>query len=310
MNIKVNSSINWDIRNVNIEDIKESTENVRITFESLESLAESIKENGLLYPPIIHRIDKNTYEVIDGHRRIRAVKTIGWQTVRCAVFDYELSKEEIQSIMIATDEEDRPWNKYDYAKRCFGLYDNTGSIETAAQKMGLHKNEIGKFIAVGSLDRDVLGMALKKNVPYNFVELLANKVATKQMTKKMNMTRNEMARLFIEKYLRGEAGPVSEFNKCVPKIKEADTEAINYWLKSNQGIDVLKALLLGSENNMKEFKKRFKRGLEKLKNEVIKLEEAENISLKDAEEIKAEAISLSDTTRRIHKKLHQRHKSS
>ena len=45
--------------------------------ESLEQLAVSIKENGLLNPLIVRKKSNGKYEMISGHRRKRALELIG-----------------------------------------------------------------------------------------------------------------------------------------------------------------------------------------------------------------------------------------
>ncbi|MDE5995722.1 MAG: ParB/RepB/Spo0J family partition protein, partial [Eubacterium sp.] len=60
--------------------------------EDLLSLAESIKENGVLQPLLARRINNSDYfEIIAGERRLRASILANMQTVPCLVVecDYE-----------------------------------------------------------------------------------------------------------------------------------------------------------------------------------------------------------------------------
>jgi len=60
----------------------------------LEDLACSIQRNGLLQPIGVYKRAKE-YHLIYGHRRLAAVKSLGWETVTCSIkeSEEELSKE-------------------------------------------------------------------------------------------------------------------------------------------------------------------------------------------------------------------------
>lgn len=66
----------------------------RKTFDyiELDSLASSIKYNGIIQPLIVRRINAEQYELISGERRLRASKMVGLDAVPCIVMaasDYE-----------------------------------------------------------------------------------------------------------------------------------------------------------------------------------------------------------------------------
>lgn len=66
--------------------------------EKMDELVESIKENGVLVPGIVRRINENEYELISGHRRKHASELAGKETM--PVFIKELSDEESTVIMV------------------------------------------------------------------------------------------------------------------------------------------------------------------------------------------------------------------
>jgi site-specific DNA-methyltransferase (adenine-specific) len=51
----------------------------------IESLQGSIKRDGLQEPLMVYAIAKNQYAVIDGVRRLEAVKEFGWQSIPCLI---------------------------------------------------------------------------------------------------------------------------------------------------------------------------------------------------------------------------------
>lgn len=68
---------------IDIERIKPSPYQPRTVFE-LEELKESISYNGLLMPLTVREVE-DYYELIDGDRRLRALKSLGMKTALCSV---------------------------------------------------------------------------------------------------------------------------------------------------------------------------------------------------------------------------------
>lgn len=66
-----------------------------------EELKESVKENGLLQPIIVHSFSAGTYEIISGHRRVEACKELGIQTVPAIV--REMSVQSMMGILSSFD---------------------------------------------------------------------------------------------------------------------------------------------------------------------------------------------------------------
>ena len=64
---------------VDINSIKPNPKQPRTIFddESLRELSESIKEIGILQPPVVRKVSENQYELIMGERRLRAAKLAG-----------------------------------------------------------------------------------------------------------------------------------------------------------------------------------------------------------------------------------------
>ncbi|MCI5773741.1 MAG: nucleoid occlusion protein [Erysipelotrichaceae bacterium] len=71
-----------------VEEIKANRFQPRLQFDdkTLQELAESIKENGLLQPIVVRKADKG-YEIIAGERRFRACVLAGFKEVPCLIMD-------------------------------------------------------------------------------------------------------------------------------------------------------------------------------------------------------------------------------
>lgn len=65
--------------------------------EDMQNLMESIRENGVLTPATVRKKDDGRYEMISGHRRLRASELLGLETLRCEVV--ELDRDEAIIVM-------------------------------------------------------------------------------------------------------------------------------------------------------------------------------------------------------------------
>jgi len=68
---------------VDIDSIKPNPRQPRTIFddESLRELSASIKEIGILQPPVVRKVGENQYELIMGERRLRAAKLAGLTSI-------------------------------------------------------------------------------------------------------------------------------------------------------------------------------------------------------------------------------------
>ena len=103
--INVNTGIaNADLgamREIAISDISASSGQPRQVFEeeSLQQLADSIKQHGILQPIIVRTLKPNSYQLIAGERRWRAAQKAGLKTVPAIVNELEDNKSNIVAVL-------------------------------------------------------------------------------------------------------------------------------------------------------------------------------------------------------------------
>ena len=80
-----------ELQNIDIDLIVANKSQPRTYFdsESIEELAQSIQENGLIQPIIVRPIDDGKYEIVAGERRMRACQKIMMTSVPCIVEEYD-----------------------------------------------------------------------------------------------------------------------------------------------------------------------------------------------------------------------------
>jgi ParB family chromosome partitioning protein len=79
-----------ELCNIPVEDVLPNPDQPRVEFDAveIESLAESIRAEGLVQPIVVEQNDGH-YVLIDGERRLRAVKHLGWANIRAVVHTYD-----------------------------------------------------------------------------------------------------------------------------------------------------------------------------------------------------------------------------
>lgn len=86
----VSNASTSDIKEINLDEIRSNPYQPRKTFneESLNELAESLKEHGLLQPIIVKKSIKG-YELIAGERRTKAARIAGFKTIPAIIKDFD-----------------------------------------------------------------------------------------------------------------------------------------------------------------------------------------------------------------------------
>jgi ParB family transcriptional regulator, chromosome partitioning protein len=137
-----------------IQNIERGRRLLRNPHISLEDLVVSIKQKGLINPPLV-RLQKDHYELIAGHRRLEACKLLGWQNITCHIVDiddkdaYEISLiENIQQKTMSPIEEARAFKVY---VDTFGW----GSESELACRIGKSQEYISKRMRLLSLPENL-----------------------------------------------------------------------------------------------------------------------------------------------------------
>lgn len=69
--------------------------------EDMMNLTESVKANGVLTPATVRRKEDGRYELLSGHRRLRASQLAGFNTLRCEVV--EMGRDEATVFMVESN---------------------------------------------------------------------------------------------------------------------------------------------------------------------------------------------------------------
>ena len=125
--------------------------------ESLEQLADSIKQHGLLQPIIVRRIGGGFFQIVAGERRWRASKMAGLTEIPAIIIEADEMKASELAIIENVQREDL--NPYEEAVAYKALMDTYGlTQEEVAQRVGKSRSAIANTLRLLDLPDDVLEM--------------------------------------------------------------------------------------------------------------------------------------------------------
>lgn len=165
--------ISYRLREIPIKEIKiwKEAQARKLDREGISELAKSIKNEGLLNPPLVQKQDKNTYLLMSGQRRLAAMKRLGAKKIPVHLLtkktEYDLENAKAASVIENIHRNDM--NHKDIAEACKFLTEQIGK-SAAARSMGMSIPTLKKY----------LGFA---GVPDNLKSLVPKMISRDEITK-------------------------------------------------------------------------------------------------------------------------------
>jgi ParB family chromosome partitioning protein len=185
-----------DIEKVIVKD------RIRKDFGDIQELADDIKMNGLINPPVVNK----NYELLAGERRLRACKELGWNQVEVRMMDTRDAEHEL-NVEISENDVRKGFTKserVDYMKRLLRIEQakakerqNLGeksreggrSDEKTAEQFGVSSNTMRKEISIVE-NKDLLD-------PSDFAEWDEGKLSTNKAFQKVKASLEQAKRQHI-----------------------------------------------------------------------------------------------------------------
>ena len=150
--------------NLRVSDVEPRSDQPRKSFplESLESLADSVREFGVLQPIVVResKLLKGTYEILAGERRWRAAKMAGLSEIPAVILDGDDLKAAQISIIENVQRED------------LNPLEEALAYETLIDRFGLTQDQVAK--QVGKSRSAVTNLLRLLDLPDEVLELLRN----------------------------------------------------------------------------------------------------------------------------------------
>jgi len=197
----IESTPKSDINEISLSEIRSNPYQPRKTFdeESLNELAESIKEYGVVEPVIVKKSIKG-YELIAGERRCKAAKIAGLVKVPAIVKDF--SDAEMMEIALLENIQREDLNPIDIASSIQNIIDARGMTqEEFAKKFGKSRSYITNLLGLLRLPEPVKKLVENKTLSMSHARALSkiddeNKILSlAERTVKENLNVRDIERL-------------------------------------------------------------------------------------------------------------------
>ncbi len=212
-----------------VEDITPSSVQPRKDFNErhLQELAESIKEKGIIEPPVVRRTGSG-YELISGERRWRAAKLAGLKEIPVIV--REATDEESLEIAIIENIQGADLNAIEEAEAYKNLMDRFGlSQDNVAKKVGKERATVANYLRILKLPPEVKDELKKEAISIGHAKALLSldshaaqrEVCRRIVQKGLSVRETEE---FAKYYTKGSKQVTGSYAKKTAYLKSVEDE--------------------------------------------------------------------------------------
>lgn len=171
-NEKVESALG-NVVELKIIDVEPNKQQPRQKFDddSLEELAASIREHGVISPIIVTKSENGFYKIVAGERRWRAAKKAALKTIPAVIKN--LDELEIQEIALIENLQRQDLNPVEEALGYKKLMDDFMlTQEQIATKMGKSRSSIANSLRILNLPEDVIGFLHDGKISFGHAKVI------------------------------------------------------------------------------------------------------------------------------------------
>ena len=196
------------VRKIDVQRISPNPEQPRLAFDeaTLEELAASIREHGVLQPILVRPLDDGEFQLIAGERRWRASKAAGLATIPALVEEFDDDTALEISIIENLQREDlSPLDEaamYDRMVRDHGY-----SVRRLAQKLGKDKGYLENRLRLADAPDEVRELvSLRKDTLSHAYELMKVEDPKKRKKLAAQVARGELTLIKLRDRIEGRPG--------------------------------------------------------------------------------------------------------
>ena len=225
------------VRNVDIDRITPNPEQPRLVFDqtSLDELAASIREHGVLQPILVRPLDGGDYQLIAGERRWRATRAAGLATIPALV--EEIDDDTALEISIIENLQREDLSPLDEASMYDRMVRDHGySVRRLAQKIGKDKGYLENRLRLADAPEEIRELvSLRKDTLSHAYELLKVEDPKKRKRLAAQVARGELTLIKLRDRIEGRparsapAGPPTEDEADELARDETSDEAEAAW---------------------------------------------------------------------------------
>jgi len=232
------------VRNVDIDRIQPNPEQPRLAFDqtSLDELAASIREHGVLQPILVRPLDGGDYQLIAGERRWRASRAAGMETIPALV--EEIDDDTALEISIIENLQREDLSPLDEAAMYDRMVRDHGySVRRLAQKLGKDKGYLENRLRLADAPDEIRELvSLRKDTLSHAYELLKVDDPKKRKRLAGQVARGELTLIELRDRIEGRparsapAGPPIDEDEDRDISDEASDEAEAAWTGKSRDV--------------------------------------------------------------------------
>ena len=180
-----------EVKEIAISELRVNPYQPRKTFneESLQELAESIKEHGVIQPIIVKKSIKG-YEIVAGERRFRASKLAGKSTIPCIIRDF--TDEQMMEIAVLENLQREDLNAIEEALGLEMLMRNLNlTQEQLAKRVGKSRSYVTNMLGLLTLPNEVKNLVKQGKISTSHARTLSKMEDPEQIKDLANRIINE-----------------------------------------------------------------------------------------------------------------------
>ena len=203
--------------------------------ESLKSLVESIREQGVIQPILVRNYEINKYELIAGERRLRAAKILGHKKIPAIIKTISNESAAIYALLENVQRENlNPIEEALGLEKLIKEFKFTQ--DKLAKKTGKSRSHIANLIRLLSLDKYVIRLLSEKKIDMGHARALVSLSAQSQKIYAEKVVSQSLSVRDIEKLVNEKGN--SSAKKNVKTKKDAQISEIENQLKEKLGVSI------------------------------------------------------------------------
>ena len=197
----------------------------RKSFENIEELAESIKQDGLIQPIAVVKKENGRYMIVSGERRYRATKYAGLKTIKAHILDIDDAK--VQELALVENIQREDLTDYEKAKYIAELL-ATGHYkkkQDLAKAIGKPQSYISKALKAVKLCDEIIE-EIESNRQEVGLEILQELSAVKDKELQLQLFKRGAKREEIREVVNDEKSSTQKSAKFSPAKKQTQLYAM------------------------------------------------------------------------------------
>jgi ParB family chromosome partitioning protein len=232
------------VRNIDVDRITPNPEQPRLAFDevSLQELAASIREHGVLQPILVRPLDGGDYQLIAGERRWRASKAAGLETIPALV--EEIDDDTALEISIIENLQREDLSPLDEAAMYDRMVRDHGySVRRLAQKLGKDKGYLENRLRLADAPDEIRELvSLRKDTLSHAYELMKVDDPKKRKRLAAQVARGELTLIRLRDRIEGRPtrsapGPLPGEEDAPPEADSTTDDAEAAWTGKRRDVE-------------------------------------------------------------------------